>query len=67
MTTPPLDWLNPHDEDELRVTVYIEEDKVCVAFGKDVNWIGLDVDKALALVHNLLIRVEQLKIRGKAG
>jgi len=56
----PLGKLNKGDEGGLNLGVTVKHDRVLIAFGKSVAWIGLDKLTALTLAETIKRRAEEL-------
>lgn len=56
----PQGKLNKSDEGELRMAIYVENSKIVINFGKDLSWLGLDKDTALALAENLKQKANEI-------
>ena len=52
--TFPRGKLNQHDEGELRIAVGMQDKTIVIDFGKEVAWVGLDKDTAMALADSLI-------------
>lgn len=50
----PRGKLNQHDEGGLRIAVGMKDKTIVIDFGKEVAWLGLDKDTALALADSLI-------------
>ena len=46
--------LNQHDKGELRIAVGMKGKTIFIDFGKEVAWLGLDKDTALAFADRLI-------------
>jgi hypothetical protein len=62
----PQGKLNEHDEGGLQIAIGQENGKVVVKFGKEVAWIGLDADAALAVASILVGHAMAIKEREAA-
>jgi hypothetical protein len=49
----PQGKLTPKDEGEIQLAIGCEKNKVVLAFGKDVSWIGFDPDQARDIAEKL--------------
>lgn len=63
----PEGKLNPGDEGELRLAVGREGDKIIIAFGKPVAWIGMTPKEAAELAGLLLRHAGGFRIEGRNG
>lgn len=52
--------LDANDEGELRIGVTVKDEKVVLAFGKPVEWIGFTREQAIQLGQNLIDRARQI-------
>ena len=61
---PTGDWprgkLNKDDEGGLAIAICTEKDVVKIMFGKNVSWIGLPKEMALAFAKLIVERAEKL-------
>lgn len=62
----PEGRLTPEDEGELRMGVTTEREKIILAFGKPVAWIGFSVEQARKVANALYDRANEVaKQRGE--
>lgn len=51
----PQGFLNEDDEGEIKIAITTDGEKVIIAFGKEVSWIGFTKEQAVE-IGNLLIQ-----------
>lgn len=56
----PNGKLNNEDQGEIKIGVTISEEKVILAFGKPVEWIGFTREQAIQIGQTLIDRARQV-------
>lgn len=57
----PRGKLNESDEGAIEIAVYDKDRTIIIDFGKDISWIGMDKDTAIALAKTIMKHVELME------
>lgn len=56
----PEGKIDEHDEGEIKIGVTVKDDKIIIAFGKKIEWIGFTKKQAEDLANTILQRARQI-------
>jgi len=61
MKTYPKGKLNNHDEGSTTIRCFIDKDRVILDFGKQIKWLGFDIEDAITFGEGIIKKAKELE------
>lgn len=61
MNTFPDGQIDPTDEGEIPLNIYVKDERVVLDFGKELTWIGFDKKSLVTFIATLSMKLHELQ------